>query len=160
MEVKIHNWPHYLLKLLNQIFPQLTQSRIDNSDIRVITFWQKTNFDMSCFSTEVEDERDKLSEKFIEISNIIYEKLKNNNNNNYWCDIIDPRTNQPHFGLKGNGYLAETDDVILLLGYSIMELGCCKIVWHSNWKNFSFLSFLFTNAPNEILIDLIPNLII
>ena len=41
----------------------------------------------------------------------------------------------------------DIDSSITGLGYDIIEIGCCKIVRHKQWKTFAFLGTAFTNAP-------------
>jgi len=103
---------------------------------------------MSCYSDEVEQEREHLSGKFI---NFAVEVCKMIKSQNYWADLIDPTTGHPYLGQRGSTVLVETDDAVGAFGYEILDLGCCKVVHHREWKTHSFLSFIFSNAPQHVI---------
>jgi hypothetical protein len=117
--------------------------------LTVITLSQHTSCDMSGWSEAVETERDQLLEKFITGATEICQSLKQAG---YWADFIDPASGKPFFGVHTNATLFETDERYKALGFDIDDLGCCKVIRHSQWGTHAYVGSLFTNAPMEIAV--------
>lgn len=51
------------------------------------------------------------------------------------------------FGPHSSSTLFETDERFNHLGFSILDLGCCKVITHHLWGSHVFMGSIFTNAP-------------
>ncbi|KAG1683565.1 Methylmalonic aciduria and homocystinuria type D, mitochondrial [Nymphon striatum] len=128
-------------KDLKDLFPD---RNISNESLTVITISQKTVNDMSTWSEDVEEEREQLTESFMDAAeNVCGILIKEG----FWADFIDPATGKPHLGSYTNAVLSETDERYRHFGFSIEDLGCCKVISHHIWGTKAFVGSLFSNAP-------------
>uniref|UniRef100_A0A0P5X744 Methylmalonic aciduria and homocystinuria type D protein, mitochondrial n=1 Tax=Daphnia magna TaxID=35525 RepID=A0A0P5X744_9CRUS len=132
-------------KLVRKDFADLFPSRdVSFGPLTVVTLAQKTKSDMSEWSEVVEYEREELVACFVDAAKEICEQLQNSG---YWSDFIDPSSGRPYLGNYTNATLFETDERYRHLGFSIEDLGCCKIIRHGTWGTHAFVGCIFTNAP-------------
>lgn len=112
--------------------------------VTVITVTQRTQQDMSRWSAEVEAEREELLQTFISGASQICSELQREG---LWADFIEPSSGLPFFGPYTNMTLFETDERFSLLGFSVEDLGCCKVLRHSLWGTNVFVGTIFTETP-------------
>ena len=67
-----------------------------------------------------------------------------NRANNYWADFVDPASGRAYFG--SNATMTETSDNYEPLRFAIDDLGCCKVVTHSQFNSSVFVGHVVTNA--------------
>lgn len=112
--------------------------------VTVITVTQLTVQDMSRWSVAVETEREQLLQTFVHGAAHICSEL---HREGHWADFIEPSSGMPYFGPYTNMPLFETDDRYSLLGFSVEDLGCCRVLRHALWGTNVFVGTIFTAAP-------------
>lgn len=127
-----------------EIFFTDVDANLDN--LSAITITQHTVNDMAVWSEAVDEERESLTHTFVESAKKICEEIKNAG---YWADFIDPASGHAYYSENRNNTLVETDDCFNQLGFSVEDLGCCKVLQHKQWQSNIFVGILFTNAPLE-----------
>lgn len=105
--------------------------------LTAITVVFQTKFDMSTWSSAVEEERKELIGKFHQFARGICEYLKRND---YWVDFIDPSTGKPFYASNTSDVLWETDERFRHLGIDIVDLGCCRAIEHLQYGELIFSS--------------------
>lgn len=141
VECAIQTCPELLRRDFESLFPEMS-----NSKLMILTVTQKTQNDMTVWSEEVETEREMLLEKFISGAKEICYALRAEG---YWADFIDPSSGLAFFGPYTNNTLFETDERYRHLGFSVDDLGCCKVIRHSLWGTHVFVGSIFTNATPD-----------
>jgi len=120
-----------------------------------MTLAQKTEHDMSEWSNEVDQERDDVISQFVSTAIAVCESLQREG---YWADFIDPTSGRPYVGPFTNATLFESDERYRHFGFSIEDLGCCKVIRHPVWGTHAFVGSIFSDAPMDspILQKLLP----
>ncbi|XP_041662467.1 methylmalonic aciduria and homocystinuria type D homolog, mitochondrial-like [Cheilinus undulatus] len=139
VECAIQMCPELLKRDCLSMFPEAPPT-----DLVAVTVTQRTKNDMSSWSSDVEEERERRLTTFIVGAQLICAALKSEG---FWADFIDPSSGLPFFGPYTNLPLFETDERYVQLGFSIDDLGCCKVIRHSLWGTNVFVGTIFTDAP-------------
>ena len=122
MDLVAHDAPALVRRELSLLFPE---EDLTSGTLSVITLSFHTENDMSKWSEEMEDEREKLMEHSVVICKELCGRLKDDG---YWSDFIDPSSGSPHFSAHTNSTLFETNETYRALGFDIDDLGCCKVI--------------------------------
>ncbi|KAJ6654041.1 hypothetical protein lerEdw1_007550 [Lerista edwardsae] len=138
VECAIQACPELLRKDFESVFPEVASNHLT-----VLTVTQKSMNDMTAWSQEVENEREILIENFINGAKEICCAL---GAEGYWADFIDPTSGLAFFGPYTNNTLFETDERYRHLGFSVEDLGCCKVIRHRLWGTHVVVGSVFTNA--------------
>lgn len=148
VECRIQSCPESLVKGFKGLFADLPLTGDSQTDsFTVITLSQKTENDMTSWSDQVEQERETLTGVFIDNAKEICGKIQGNG---YWADFIEPASGHAFYSSHRNETLFETDDRLNQIGgFSVEDLGCCKVLMHKEWKSNVFVGLIFTNAPVE-----------
>ncbi|XP_040458883.1 cobalamin trafficking protein CblD isoform X2 [Falco naumanni] len=141
VECAVQACPELLRKDFESLFPEVNANRLT-----VLTVTQKTKNDMTVWSQEVEDEREMLLENFINGAKEICYAICSEG---YWADFIDPSSGLAFFGPYTNNTLFETDERYRHLGFSVDDLGCCKVIRHNIWGTHVVVGSIFTNAEPD-----------
>lgn len=139
VECVVQPCPHRLSADAALMFPLAPPTALT-----VVTVTQRTEQDMSFWSSAVEEERERLLQSFIQEATQICEELWGQG---HWADFIEPSSGLPFFGPYTNLPLFETDERMSSLGFTVEDLGCCRVLRHSLWGTNVFVGVVFTSAP-------------
>lgn len=145
LECTAQECPDLMKKDFQDLFPMRD---IRSDSLTVITLTHKTENDMSYWSEDVDIEREELTGQFMIKAEKICRALQEAG---YWADFIDPCSGRPSLGPYTNSTLLETDERYRHFGFTIEDLGCCKVITHHIWGSNAFVGCLFTNAPSDSL---------
>jgi len=143
LDLVAHPAPALLRKQMAGLFPG---QNILEGPLTVITLSIGTQHDMSAWSPEMEEERDRLTEHTVITAKEICGRFKDEG---YWADFIDPCSGTPHYSAHTNTTMFETNENFRLLGFRIEDLGCCKVISHNKFGRNVFVGCLITNAASE-----------
>jgi len=143
MELIPHEAPLLLRKQLADLFPG---QKFGEGAITVLTLAIRTDHDMSTWSEEVEEERERLTEHTVTTAKEICGRLKDEG---YWADFIDPCSGTPYYSGHSSTTMFETDEKYRLLGFRIEDLGCCKVIEHNRFGRNVFVGCVITNSPSR-----------
>merc|ERR1712228_126136 len=121
MDLEVHTAPTLLRKEMAALFPE---QDLSSGPLRIITLSFKTENDMSKWSDEVEEEREKLTEHTVINCKEVCGRLREEG---YWADFIDPCSGTPHFSAHTNTTMFETDEKFSLLGFRIEDLDFARL---------------------------------
>lgn len=154
MDCKLQEAPRLLKRDIQGLFPNRPELARNCS---VITLARKTVNDMTGWSSDVEEEREKLVETFMQAAKEVCGKLRTEG---YWADFIDPSCGKPYYGSHTNTTLFETDEKYRLLGFRIEDLGCCKVITHPVFGRHVFVGTIFTDVHpgNGVVQDVFADL--
>jgi hypothetical protein len=124
LEIRAFDCPAVLRHDLHRLF---LNYNVLLQPLTAITIILKTNRDMSSWSSDIENERDVLTEQFIKLAHEICAYL---GTKQYWADFIDPTSGRPYYGPHTSDTLFETDERLRYFGLDIVDLGCCRVVQH------------------------------
>ncbi|OQR79850.1 methylmalonic aciduria and homocystinuria type D -like protein [Tropilaelaps mercedesae] len=143
LDCQAQECPLLLKKDFQELFPQ---HDILTTPLIVITVTQRIKFDSSLWNEEIGTEREQLTENFISMARQVVRQL---NTAGYWADFIDPSSGRTYLNPANlsDATLFETDERYRNLGFTIDDLGCCKVITHHKWGHNAFVGSLFTNAP-------------
>ncbi|XP_061782288.1 metabolism of cobalamin associated Db isoform X1 [Nerophis lumbriciformis] len=143
VECVIQSCPEQFKQDLQYLFPEAPSAHVT-----VVTVTQKTQNDMTAWSSAVEDEREQMLDKFVDGAKEICFILQRKG---LWADFIEPSSGLAFFGSYTNNTFFETDERYRLLGFQIEDLGCCRVIRHPLWGTNAFVGTIFTNAPPSSL---------
>jgi len=141
LDVVASEAPLLLRKQMADLFPS---QKITEGTLTVVTLSFKTTHDMSNWSEEMEEERERLTKDMVVTAKEICGRLKDEG---FWADFIDPCSGTPHFSDHSSTTMMETDEKYRLLGFRIEDLGCCKVISHNRWGRHVFVGLCVTSAP-------------
>ena len=142
IEVCTFGCPEFIKKEILLLFPR--RSDLKNRKLILINLSHKTNNDMSGWSEQVEEERERVIKTFIDRAQLICEFFKKQS---YFADFIDPMNGKPFYSAHTNHSLFETDELYEKCGFRIDDLGCCKVIHHETFGNNVFVGTIITDAP-------------
>lgn len=142
LECVAHKCPILLIRDFQDLFPISKRPDLTKG-LTVITYCQKTVNDMSGWTKETDAEREELMGTFVSVAKNICAFLKTQG---FWADFIDPSSGRPFLGEYTNATMFETDERYRHFGFTIEDLGCCKVISHHVWGTHAFVGAIFTDA--------------
>jgi hypothetical protein len=139
LEIRAYDCPALLRYELHRLF---LNYNVLMQPLTAITIILKTNSDMSTWSPKIEEERNELTDQFIKLAHEISAYL---NGKQYWADFIDPSSGRPYYGPHTSDTLFETDERFRYFGINIVDLGCCRVVEHSQHGSYQQISLILSN---------------
>ncbi|XP_076349362.1 cobalamin trafficking protein CblD-like isoform X2 [Tachypleus tridentatus] len=141
LECIAYDCPALLRKDFQDLFPG---HEFPHDNLTVLTICQRTKNGMSIWSEVVGMELEELIEYFMKVAHDICKVLRQAG---YWADIIDPSAGKFYRSPCTSATLFETDERYRHFGFTVEDLGCCKMISHHVWGTHAFVGCLFTNAP-------------
>lgn len=142
-ELKAHNCPKSLLADFSSYF---RMNSIADSPMTVVTISFKTNNDMALWNSQVDAEREFLTEKFVETAQEMCQALEQEG---FWADFVDPSSGSLHKAPFTHATFYETDERYQKLGFEIIDQGCCKVISHHKWGTRTYVGCVLTNASTN-----------
>eukprot|EP00729_Bicosta_minor_P018760 gene18760-32336_t len=115
---------------LGRVFPG-----VDMANMLIVPTFQPCKCDLVAMGPEPEAEKDRLLE----------------NAQGHWADLTDPCSGFPVYGERGPGWYPDVIGSQMLLQYTMLDTGCCKLIAHPRWQTKVYPATLFTTAPLEIV---------
>ncbi|KDO29396.1 hypothetical protein SPRG_05933 [Saprolegnia parasitica CBS 223.65] len=145
LEVSVHECPRALLRELVHVFPATLKK--DSAVLGVVTC-QRACVDLAQFGSEADKEKDRLLENFARWAQDVATAILASG---HWADFIDPCSGLPMLAMNSSKVYSEVDGVEVLLHYSCLSAGMCKILLHPEWGAAVYPASLFTTAPYDVV---------
>ncbi|KAJ1451327.1 methylmalonic aciduria and homocystinuria type D protein [Pelagophyceae sp. CCMP2097] len=149
IEVTVHLASKAVLREIRHTFPFLEKDH----KVSVIATCQHAALDLVEWGERADFEKDKLLERFMVFAKPLCEQLALKG---YFADYIDPCSGLPMVSKDCNKVYDEVASMHMVLGYSVQNAGCCKILLHPRWGAAVYPASIFTDAPIDIIKDLLP----
>jgi len=151
LECSLYAWPKKMHSQFLEVFSlaaPFCSSSSQVADVKILLICQRTENDMSSWSNSVFEEREFLLEKFVNMSQILCTTLTARG---HWADFIDPSSGKPYYSPQTNHTLNETDECYTAFGLEILDVGCCKVLYHKTWGTHVYVCSIFTTAPMDVV---------
>lgn len=142
IEVSVHDTRKAFLRELEFVLPGVS---FENGILAIATM-QQARFDLVQVGDDIEQEKDRLLETFMSFAKEFCDKLISKG---YFADYIDPCSGLAMITTDANKVFSEVDSAEQLLGYSVMNAGCCKVLLHPAWGSAVYPATIFTSAKWE-----------
>lgn len=116
----------------------------------IIPTCQQAVMDLVQRGEQVEDEKDRLLERFVEFAAHVCRTLEAQG---HWADYIDPCSGLPMVHRETGNVYGEVEALCTLLGYQTQNAGCCKVILHPKWGSSVYPASMFAKAPVEAVLE-------
>lgn len=147
MEYSVHRVPAPIRREVQSVFPKQ-----DLDKLLIVPTCQHADLDLVSTGEKVEGEKDRLLERFMAWAKVVCDKLLEQG---HWADYIDPCSGLPMVHTDLNTVYPEVPALAVLMGYQTANAGCCKVLLHPVWGSAVYPASLFTEAPQEALMEAI-----
>jgi hypothetical protein len=146
LQVSIHETRKAFQREIEFVLPGVA---LDKGLLAIATM-QNARHDLVQVGDDIETEKDRLLETFMAFSKDLCERLIAKG---HFADYIDPCSGLAMITKDANKVFSEVDSAQQLLGYSVMNAGCCKVLLHPSWGSAVYPATIFTNATTEEVVD-------
>eukprot|EP01134_Creolimax_fragrantissima_P000887 CFRG0887T1 len=143
IEYSVHDCPPRMLKELPAVFPDVALT-----GLLIVPTFQRTKVDLTAIGPEVEEIKEECLYKFYRWGTGVCKAVEHRG---YWADMADPATGYPMLGKPGVTFYPEVIGAQTLLGYDMIQTGCCQMVCHPLHGTRVYPASLFTTAPKALL---------
>ena len=143
MEISLHQCREAFLREMEMVLPG---KNLEN--LMCIATMQHAREDLVKIGDKIEVEKDRLLENFMAFAKAFCTLIENKG---YFADYIDPCSGLAMITREANKVYSEVDGAQQLLGYSVHNAGCCKILLHPSWGSAVYPASIFTTAPSEVV---------
>ncbi|MEM7556361.1 MAG: methylmalonic aciduria and homocystinuria type D protein [Cyanobacteria bacterium P01_A01_bin.84] len=147
VEISIHPPSNYIRTNCQRILPSWDNEK----SFWIVIVLQQSKCELAHITKEVEEEKERLREKFMRFGCDIAFNLRDApHSKSYLTELIDPRTGYPLFSLPGQVPHDDTAAVKALLGYPVIH-NQCRLLVHPEWGMAVYPSILISQAPPVII---------
>lgn len=143
IEYSVHLGTKRMIPELERVFPG-----VELASCFVVPTFQECKSDMVSNGDAQDREKDELLENFVSWARGICVKLREMG---HWADLTDPCSGYPVLGERGPGWYPDVIGSQMLLGYDVIDTGCCKLLAHPKWQTKVYPATLFSTAPLDVL---------
>lgn len=173
IEVSVHTLPKPLRREFQHVFqpestiPKYNDCNDDEWEVFAIPTNQRALHDLVKVGEEIEDEKDRLLNTFLNFSQMLHRIMQSPTHTNeqqqvqqYWCDYIDPCSGLPMVTTsQSNKVYSEVDGMTCCLQYKCYNAGYCKILIHPEYGSSVYPATIFTYAPRSYIISLFQSIL-
>lgn len=160
IECSVHTLPKPLIREFRHVFGEKYQQDMDSMledgnngfELLAIPTNQQAREDLVAVGDEIEFEKDRLLNVFLDFGKEICERIRAMG---YWADYIDPCSGLPMITRDCNKVYSEVDGMECLLNYRAYNAGFCKVLTHPKWGTSVYPATMFCYAPRESVIELV-----
>lgn len=162
IECSVHTLPKPLVREFHHVFGEKYLQDLDGMqeddddsnrlELLAIPTNQQARQDLVAVGDEIEFEKDRLLNVFMEFGKEICERIRAMG---YWADYIDPCSGLPMITRDCNKVYSEVDGMEILLNYRAYNAGFCKVLTHPKWGSAVYPATIFCYAPRDQVIQLI-----
>lgn len=160
IECSVHTLPKPLIREFRHVFGEKYQQDLDTMqddgdsgmELLAIPTNQQARQDLVAVGEEIELEKDRLLNVFLEFGKEICERIRGMG---YWADYIDPCSGLPMITRDCNKVYSEVDGMECLLNYRAYNAGFCKVLTHPKWGTAVYPATIFCYAPRDPVIQIV-----
>jgi hypothetical protein len=159
IECSVHTLPKPLIREFRHAFGEKYQEDLvveddddDRMELLAIPTNQQARQDLVAVGDEIEFEKDRLLNVFLDFGKELCEKIRGQG---YWADYIDPCSGLPMITKDCNKVYSEVDGMECLLNYRAYNAGFCKVLTHPKWGTAVYPATIFCYAPRDLVIQLV-----
>lgn len=140
-EISLHCCGKPFVREVEMVLPNM-----DLTNLLCIPTMQHAQHDLVKIGNEIELEKDRLLENFMEFAKELCNLLSKDG---HFADYIDPCSGLAMITRETNKVYSEVDGAQQLLGYAVQNAGCCKVLLHPAWNSSVYPASIFTTAPAD-----------
>ena len=143
LEISAHECRKAFLSELKHLLPGIVLAP-NPHPMLVLPTMQHAHEDLVRVGEQIEQEKDRCLETFMTFARELCARLVDRG---YFADYVDPCSGLVMLTRGANKVFSEVDCAQQLLGYSVQNCGCCKVLLHPKWGSAVYPASVFTNAP-------------